>query len=178
MAWSSHNNCMGPHTSSGDGDVRAVLDGVRRIVQSLRESSRWAEKHVGMSGAQLFVLQKLEEAPAQSLNALAARTHTHQSSVSTIVARLVERGLVTRTRSSQDGRTIELDLSGRGRRLAARAPDAAQERLIRAVRQLPSARRRALASTLSALGQAMDSADRQPPMFFEDRRRRGGLRGA
>ena len=82
---------------SDDADVRAVLDGVRRIVQSLRESSRWAEKHVGMTGAQLFVLQKLEESPAQSLNDLAARTHTHQSSVSTIVARLVDQGLVTRT---------------------------------------------------------------------------------
>src|SRR3954468_12674201 len=100
---------MGPHTSTGtstgDVDVRIVLDGVRRIVQSLRESSRRAEKRVGMSGAQLFVLQKLEEAPAQSLNDLAGRTHTHQSSVSTIVARLVERGLVTRMRSPRDGRT-------------------------------------------------------------------------
>jgi DNA-binding MarR family transcriptional regulator len=169
---------MGTHTSASDADVRAVLDGVRRIVQSLRESSRWAEKHVGMSGAQLFVLRKLEEAPAQSLNALAARTHTHQSSVSTIVARLVEGGFVTRTRSITDGRTIELDLSRRGRRLVARAPDAAQERLIRGIRQLPSDRRRVLASTLTALGQAMDSADRQPAMFFEDRRPRGGTHGA
>jgi DNA-binding MarR family transcriptional regulator len=169
---------MGTHTSASDTDIRAVLDGVRRIVQSLRESSRWAEKHVGMSGAQLFVLRKLEEAPAQSLNALAARTHTHQSSVSTIVARLVEGGFVTRTRSITDGRTIELGLSRRGRRLVARAPDAAQERLIRGIRQLPSDRRRVLASTLTALGQAMDSADRQPAMFFEDRRPRRGTRGA
>ena len=88
---------MGSHTSAA-GDVRAVLDGVRRIVQNLRESSRWAEKNLGMSGAQLFVLQKLAESPAQSLNALAALTHTHQSSVSTVVNRLVQRGLVTRTR--------------------------------------------------------------------------------
>jgi hypothetical protein len=101
---------MGTNTSE-NGDVRAVLDGVRRIVQSLRESSRWAEKYLGMTGAQLFVLQELDEAPAQSLNDLAARTHTHQSSVSTIVARLVDQGFVTRTRSSRDGRTIELHLS-------------------------------------------------------------------
>ena len=53
---------MGTNTSE-HGDVRAVLDGVRRIVQSLRESSRWAEKYLGMTGAQLFVLQQLDEAP-------------------------------------------------------------------------------------------------------------------
>jgi DNA-binding MarR family transcriptional regulator len=159
---------MGSHTSRV-GEVRTVLDAIRVIVQNLRESSRWAEKYVGMSGAQLFVLQKLEEAPAQSLNALAERTHTHQSSVSTIVTRLVERGLVTRARSRRDARTVELTLSPRGRRLVARAPDAAQERLIRAVQQLPPARRRTLASTLAALGRAVDAADRQPAMFFEDR---------
>jgi DNA-binding MarR family transcriptional regulator len=159
---------MGSHTSSTDAEVRSVLDGVRRIVHSLRESSRWAERHVGMSGAQLFVLQKLDESPAQSLNALAARTHTHQSSVSAIVARLVDHGLVTRTRSARDGRTIELGLSRRGKRLVDRAPDAAQERLIRGIRQLAPARRRTLASTLNELGRAMDTADRRPAMFFEE----------
>ena len=159
---------MGSHIS-GDREVRVVLDAIRAIVQNLRESSRWAEKYVGMSGAQLFILQKLEEGPAQSLNALAERTHTHQSSVSAIVTRLVDRGLVTRSRSKRDGRTIELTLSPRGRRMVARAPDAAQERLIRGIRQLPPARRRVLASTLAALGRAVEVADRRPAMFFEDR---------
>ena len=159
---------MGAHTSTTESEVRIVLDGVRRIVQTLRESSRWAEKRVGMTGAQLFVLQKLDEAPAQSLNDLADRTHTHQSSVSTIVARLVERGLVTRTQSPRDRRTIELGLSHTGKRLVARAPGAAQDRLIHGIRQLSPARRRALASTLTTLARHMNSADRQPLMFFED----------
>ena len=39
-----------PHT-------RRVLDSIRRIVQFLRESSREAERRVGLSGAQLFVLR-------------------------------------------------------------------------------------------------------------------------
>jgi DNA-binding MarR family transcriptional regulator len=159
---------MGTHTSRAS-EVRAVLDAIRVIVQNLRESSRWAEKYVGMSGAQLFVLQKLDEAPAQSLNALAARTHTHQSSVSAIVTRLAERGLVTRVRSKLDGRTIELMLSPLGRRVVSRAPDAAQERLIQAVEQLSPGRRRSLASALAALGDAIGAVDRQPAMFFEDR---------
>lgn len=166
---------MGTNTSE-NGDVRAVLDGVRRIVQSLRESSRWAEKYLGMTGAQLFVLQQLDEAPAQSLNDLAARTHTHQSSVSTIVARLVDQGFVTRTRSPRDGRTIELHLSSRGRKLVTRAPNAAQQRLIKGIRELPQAQRRGLATSLAALARAMDTADGEPAMFFEEhssnRRRR------
>jgi hypothetical protein len=83
---------MGSNTIRED-DTQKALDALRRIVQVLRESSRWAERHVGLSGAQLFVLQTLGEAPAASVNDLAGRTHTHQSTVSMVVARLVERGL-------------------------------------------------------------------------------------
>ena len=81
---------MGAHISRA-GEVQAVLDGVRRIVHALRASSRRAEQDYGLSGAQLFVLQRLADAPALSVNELAARTHTHQSSVSTVVAKLVEK---------------------------------------------------------------------------------------
>lgn len=177
------NIYMGTHRYSHSGvpgtDTRAVLDAIRRIVHALRESSRWAEKHLGLSGAQLFVLQKLAESPAVSLNELATRTHTHQSSVSTVVTRLVDRGFVRRSRSGADRRTTELSLASRGRQLVERAPDAAQERLIRGIEQLPKTRRRQLASTLGELGQLMDVVDRTPAMFFEDRRgqRTGRRRG-
>ena len=102
--------------------MQAVLDGVRRIVQALRASSRWAERHVGLSGAQLFVLQKLAETPGISVNELAERTHTHQSSVSVVVSRLAALDLVTRTRSAADGRRVELSLAPRARRVVGRAP--------------------------------------------------------
>ena len=135
---------MGTHVSRG-ADVQAVLDGVRRIVQALRASSRWAERHVGLSGAQLFVLQKLAETPGISVNELAERTHTHQSSVSVVVSRLAALDLVTRTRSAADGRRVELSLAPRARRVVGRAPDVAQERLIRGIERLQPARRHELA---------------------------------
>jgi DNA-binding MarR family transcriptional regulator len=168
---------MGAHTSKTD-ETRRVLDAVRRIVHTLRESSRWAEQSVGLSGAQLFVLQKLAESPAVSVNELAARTHTHQSSVSTVVARLVERGLVRRARSGADRRSVELSLSSAGERLVTRAPDVAQERLIRSIEQLPIAGRRQLATSLSALAEAIDTTERAPVMFFEEHgsARRSGRR--
>ena len=96
------------------------------------------------------------------------------------MARLVERGLVRRATSAADGRQLELSLSARGRRLVARAPDAAQQRLILAINRLAPGRRRMLASTLSELAEAMDAIDRVPPMFFEDRagrRARAARRG-
>jgi DNA-binding MarR family transcriptional regulator len=167
---------MGAHTIHRGSETRAVLDSVRRIVRTLHESSRAAEKQVGVTGAQLFVLQKLGESPGLSLNDLAARTHTHQSSVSTVVSRLVERGFVRRAPARADARRLELRLTVQGRRVIARAPDAAQTRLIHAVEQLPAARRRGLARTLVDLTNSMDLAGREPLMFFDDAARHAARR--
>ncbi|MGZ3406901.1 MAG: MarR family transcriptional regulator, partial [Polyangia bacterium] len=91
-----------------------VLDSIRRIVRLLREGSRASEESVGLSAAQLFVLQKLDPEQPLSLNELAARTLTHQSSVSVVVSRLVERGLVLRRPAASDARRLELLPSKRG----------------------------------------------------------------
>jgi DNA-binding MarR family transcriptional regulator len=157
---------MGSHTLR-QREVQAVLDGVRRIVHALRASSRRAQQHVGLSGAQLFVLQKIAETPQLSINELAERTHTHQSSVSTVVSRLVDAGLVRRTRSAADRRRVELSLATRAQALVGRAPDLAQERLVRAIESMPAARRRDLAAVLDALASAMDAGSGPPRMFFE-----------
>jgi DNA-binding MarR family transcriptional regulator len=167
---------MGSNTSRQGDTTRSVLDAVRRIVHALRESSSRAERHVGLSGAQLFVLQRLAESPAVSLNELAARTHTHQSSVSTVVTRLVDAGFVRRARSPLDGRSVELSLAPRGRRLVARAPDLAQARLIGGIERLSPIRRQLLASTLGELAEAMVTVGRAPTMFFEERQGSKGVR--
>src|SRR5580692_3701743 len=76
--------------------IRSVVDGLRRIFRELRLSARGAERGAGISGAQLFVLQSLAQGSAASLNELADRTLTDQSSVSVVVKRLVTRGMVAR----------------------------------------------------------------------------------
>jgi DNA-binding MarR family transcriptional regulator len=150
-----------------DPATRAVLDGIRHIVRTLRESSRGAERTVGLGGAQLFVLQRLAGAPALSLNELAARTLTHQSSVSTVVSKLVRRGLVARTRADADGRRVEIALTAAGREVLARAPAAAQDRLIAGLALLGAPVRRDLARQLGRLVDAMALPEQHPPMFFE-----------
>src|SRR5690348_4042205 len=116
----------------GNQDVRSILDSIRRIVRTLRVASRASEKEVGLTGAQQFVLHHLAEATSLSVNDLADRTRTHQSSVSVVVQRLVDRGLVARERSGLDARRVELTLTPAARALLKKSPGAAQERLIEA----------------------------------------------
>ncbi len=166
-------NVVAPATTPRAGGVRrdpatrAVLDAIRRIVRALRESSRDSERAIGLGAAQLFVLQRLAGAPALSLNELADRTLTHQSSVSVVVSRLVQGGLVARTRASTDGRRVEITLTSAGRAVLARAPTTAQDRLIGALGLLGLAARRDLARNLGRLVEAMALPLHHPPMFFE-----------
>jgi DNA-binding MarR family transcriptional regulator len=164
---------MGAHTISsiaaGDPSVRGALDGIRRIVQALRSSSRSAEQRVGVSGAQLFVLQRLAAEPDLSVNELAERTLTHQSSVSVVVQRLVAKRLVGRHTSPADGRRAVLRLTQRGQALLETAPGAAQDRLIAGLLRLSSVERRTLARGLERLLDAMGEEGAAPaPMFFEE----------
>lgn len=155
-------------SADGGDDVRAVLDAIRRIVRVLRVSSRAAEKQVGLSGAQLFVLHKLADAPALSLNELAGRTRTHQSSVSVVVQRLVDRGLVARVRSDADGRRLELSLTPQAKALLRKAPGAAQEKLVEALERMPAAGRRQLARLLHKLVHDTGIDGEAAEMFFAD----------
>lgn len=149
------------------------MDALRLIVQALRLSARAAEKQLGISGAQLFVLQRLAEHGPQSIGDLAERTFTHQSSVSVLVSRLVARRLVVRHTAKQDRRRSEVGLTAGGRALIRRAPAAAQARMIEALRRLRPSECRELARALARLVGEMGIEQRLPPPFFEDEARAG-----
>lgn len=161
-----------------DRSTRAVLDGIRHIVRTLREASRSAERTVGLSAAQLFVLQRLADRQVLSVNELAARSLTHQSSVSVVVTKLARRGLVERTRAADDARRLEVSLTDAGRAVLARAPAATQDRLIAALALMGRPARARLANDLGRLVDAMGIERQTPPMFFEASPRKKGTRRA
>lgn len=164
---------MGSHPSSLPDDVGAALDAIRRIVQALRTSAREVETKVGLSSAQLFALHQLAAAPGLSVNDLAARTFTHQSSVSVVVQRLVKRRLVAKLPARDDRRRVRLELTDAGRAMVRRSPEPVQERLISGIAGLGARDRRTLTRALDAIAIAMGATRERPPMFFdEDGRRR------
>jgi len=148
-------NGRGARPGERGTDLTLALDALRRIVRALGVSSRTAEHSVGVTGAQLLVLQRLAESPANSLNDLAERTFTHQSTVSVVVDRLVERRFVKRTRSRDDARKILLSLTSSGRTALRKAPPPAQTQLVDALGRLPRRDLRVLATGLVATAHEM-----------------------
>jgi DNA-binding MarR family transcriptional regulator len=146
----SSPNGRGARAAAEDPTVAEVVDSLRAIIRELRRGGREAEQ-AGVHGAQLFAMQKLADGPAASLGELARRTFTDPSSVSVVVTRLVERGLVTRTVDSDDRRRVLIALTPAGRAIVRRAPRAAQARLVAAAQALPERQLTNLASGLRAL---------------------------
>jgi DNA-binding MarR family transcriptional regulator len=136
------------------GDMTRIVDSIRALVKALRDSGRDTEQRLGITSAQLYVLQELREKPA-SINELAMRTYTHQSSVSMVVARLVESKLVSRTASRNDARKVSISLTNAGRALIRKVPDASQTRLVSGLREMSRTDLRSLASNLETLTQIM-----------------------
>ena len=149
-------------------DSRNVLDSIRRIVQVLRKTAQTAEKKVGLSAAQLFVVRKLAETQMLSVGELAQRTATSQSSVSEVVQRLVTSGLVSRQRSARDARSVELTLTEAGRELAARSPAAVQDSVLEALNRMNPSDRKQLSRLLGILMDEVGIAHISPTMLFEE----------
>lgn len=149
-------------------DSRNVLDAIRRIVQVLRKTAQTAEKKVGLSAAQLFVVRKLAETQMLSVGELAQRTATSQSSVSEVVQRLVTSGLVSRQRSARDARSVELTLTDAGRELAARSPAAVQDSVLEGLNRMNPNDRKQLSRLMGILMDELGIAHISPTMLFEE----------
>jgi DNA-binding MarR family transcriptional regulator len=148
-------------------DISRSMDAIRAIVRALRINTRSIELEIGISLAQLFVLQQVSQRAATSLNDLAERTATHQSSVSVVVRRLVDRGLVTRRVDGTDKRRVQIELTPAGEKLLVGAPETIQTRMMTALEHFTPAERKQLAALL---GKWLDAAGinyTSPPMMGE-----------
>ena len=144
-----------PIGRSAQADVASIVHSIRAVARDLRISGRASEQKLGISGAQLYVLEELNEGEALSINELAARTFTHQSSASTLVSRLVERRLVTRSADRGDARKLSISLTASGRALLKKAPHVSQTRLVAGLRELSRGDLKQLAKNLSVLAESM-----------------------
>lgn len=149
-------------------DAQSVLNSFRCLVKSLRLADRAGLRKHGIGASQLYVLHELKRESPLSINALAERTATDQSTVSVVVAKLIDKGFVIRERSEQDARRLDLTLSAKGHLLLKRLPPPIQWSIIEGVQRLPRARAKVLAASLREICDVLGIWDDHPPMLMED----------
>ena len=143
------------------------MNSLRRTLLALRVWAQEVERDLGVSGAQALVLEKLAEAPAQSLTELTARTLTSKAAVSVVVSRLVERGLVRRRESPTDGRSVVLSLTAAGHRVTERAPESPGGRVIAALKRLPRQELDEFAKLFERFTEELGILGVEPQMMFD-----------
>lgn len=149
-------------------DAYSVLNSFRCLVKSLRVADRAGIKEYGLGASQLYVLHELKRDAPLSVIDLAGRMATDQSTVSVVVAKLIDKGFVTRARSEDDARRIDLTLTAKGHRAVKNLPPPIQHRIIEGVQRLPRSGARALAESLRDICDVLGIADEHPPMLMDD----------
>ncbi|QDF96641.1 MarR family transcriptional regulator [Azoarcus sp. DD4] len=114
----------------------SVLQRFRVLIRTAQRHSQWIERQSGVTGAQLWALQELSEAPGLRVGELANRMALHQSTASNMVDRLETGKLLRKERTSADQRVVRLYLTEEGEALLRRAPSPARGVLPEALRLL------------------------------------------
>ena len=121
--------------------------------------SRRLARQTGLTAPQLAVLQAIAELGEVTTGRISANASLSQATVTLILDRLVERGLVERYRSQADRRVVHSRLTDAGKAALIAAGPAVGARLLREFEALPPERRAALAEALEWLGEHLNVAD-------------------
>lgn len=161
-----------PPAAHGAGDreagrqARRLTDAVTRLRRALRSSIRTEYPWESLPMAQVELLQTLAAGPLR-VGELAVRQRLAPNTVSGLVGRLLEAGLVDRQPDPGDRRTARIALTEAGRRQLDDWQRAHERRLAAALGTLSAADRRAVAAALPGLERLAaalaEPADEPPP---------------
>lgn len=140
----------------------AALRAIRRILRKTSEHSRQLSRQSGLSVAQFLCLRYIAEAKVESEVTVAMVSLAVQlapATVSRILDRLEDAGLVVRERRSQDRRKVCLAVTELGRRQVANLPPPLQEQFVARLRALPPEEQRQLVGALEKVVEMMEATE-------------------
>jgi DNA-binding MarR family transcriptional regulator len=141
--------------------IDECLIALRRILRATSLYDRELAAATGVTPAQLRVLQILDYRPDGSITpkALASQMGIAQATVTAIIDKLEASGLLSRERSEADRRQTNLEITDRGRETVHAAPDALQQRFVRAFDRMHDWEQSQLVASLERVASMLDAVD-------------------
>lgn len=136
-----------------------VLVGLRRIMRAVDLHSRSLIQRYGLSGPQLIILRELSRLGEVSGSELAKAVSLSLATVTGILTRLENRGLISRRRSSSDKRRVMVRATSEAERILDSAPPPLQESFARQFVKLQDWEQTAILSSLQRLVAMMEARD-------------------
>jgi DNA-binding MarR family transcriptional regulator len=140
-----------------DSLERSIIRSLRRIIRAVGLYSRELLRRRNLTTSQLATLRQLGRHGALSAGDLARGISVSQATVTGIVDRLERRGLVTRSRDSEDRRRVVIDLTDPGRQAVASSPPPLHERFMVRLAELPEDERREIDRMLRRIVEMMEA---------------------
>lgn len=136
------------HTTEVENEI---IHSLRRIVRAIDVQSRALSREFDLTWPQLAALRELERVGRCPVGQLAAEMYIGAPTLSGIVDRLEQSGLVQRMREDDDRRKVLVDLTDAGRRLLSREPSLLSEGVRRELATLPSEQQNQMLKMLKRL---------------------------
>lgn len=111
---------------------QAALVALRRILRVTELSARKLAHESDLTASQLLVMQHVGQATKALPSAIAKAVDLKQATVTVLVNKLEEAGLVTRWRDTEDRRRVWVQLTEAGQSALSRSPDLLQNRFEKA----------------------------------------------
>jgi DNA-binding MarR family transcriptional regulator len=145
-----------------DGDAERMLDVLRQfrvVIRSIKQHYQWVERRCGVSGAQLWAMERIAATRGITPGDLARELAIHPSTASNLLARLEALKLVERHRRHADQRRVQLYLTARAQAVLAKAPRPLKGVLQQALADLPPTQLARLHKGLDELLRLMRNRD-------------------
>src|SRR4051812_40168332 len=151
-----------PRRGSVQPAMAEVLKRFRILLRSMEAHYRRVEESSGLGGAQVWALSEIAATDGGlTVGELADKLAIHLSTASNLVRRLEELKLLTRSRSREDQRVVQLTVTAAGRRKIEQAPKPSMGLLQQALSEMSGAELAALGAELDKLLRRMRHLDRR-----------------
>jgi DNA-binding MarR family transcriptional regulator len=139
--------------------TRDLIFSIRRLLQAKELYTKELNKKYQVSSSQLNCIIALYENGPLPPSQIARHIMVNSSTVTGIIDRLEQKGLVERWRISSDRRVITIQLTEEGEKLAKNAPPPIQQRVIDGLKNLPHHEIEKIVSSLQMLTNMLDVQD-------------------
>lgn len=135
------------------------LIALRRILRKSERYSRELARAAGLTAVQFRVLQIVAEKGVCTPKDISVRMRVSQATVTSLLHKLVDQGMVLMERSTTDGRQKNIELTAKGREAIDRAPEALQQRYVRKFEALEDWEQAQLVASLERVASMLDAED-------------------
>ena len=144
----------------GTGDqVREITYQIQRLMQAAELYTKRLNKTHQVSVPQLNCILALYEHGPLPPSQIAKHIMVKSSTVTGIIDRLEQKGLVCRLRDSSDRRVITIQLTERGKEVARNAPPPIQHKVVDGLNRLPQNRIEKIVKSLREITSLLDVQD-------------------